>query len=211
MSVKHPVERGDEGRGLFDSIAERGSNLSSSPTFFVACVLLIVAWVLSYGLGWSDHLRFFLGDAIGAITLLLVALLKNAELRAEAAVQDKLDAIALALLEVQRGTDDGAADELEKAIGATRRSERGSAERAERIDVRAAQQQLEVQVRPAGAAGRADRPDALTDADRLPASDGERREVRVERAQPEAVADDDHVAPAGAVEAGRTTCRSPPP
>jgi len=117
MSVKHPVERGDEGRNVFDHVAERASNISSSPTFFVVCVLLIVAWVLSYGLGWSDHLRFFLGDAIGAITLLLVALLKNAELRAEAAVQDKLDAIALALLEVRRGTDDGAADELEKAIG----------------------------------------------------------------------------------------------
>ena len=117
MSVKHPVERGDEGRSPFDHIAERASNLSSSPTFFAACALLVVAWVLSYGLGWSDPVRFFLGDLIGAITLLLVALLKNAELRAEAAVQDKLDAIALALLEVQRGTDNGAADELEKAIG----------------------------------------------------------------------------------------------
>ena len=117
MSVKHPVERGDEGRSLFDRAAERASNISSSPTFFATCVLLIVAWMLSFSLGWSDSARFFLGDAIGAITLLLVALLKNAELRAEAAVQDKLDAIALALLEVQRGTDDGAADELEKAIG----------------------------------------------------------------------------------------------
>jgi low affinity Fe/Cu permease len=117
VSVKHPVERGDEGRSLFDSAAERASNLSSSPAFFAMCVLLVVAWMLSYGLGWSDHARFFLGDAIGAITLLLVALLKNAEVRAEAAVQEKLDAIALALLEVRRGTADGAADELERAIG----------------------------------------------------------------------------------------------
>jgi low affinity Fe/Cu permease len=117
MSVKHPVERGDEGRGAFDHIAERASNLSSSPAFFAFCALLVVAWMLSYGLGWSDPVRFFLGDAIGAITLLLVALLKNAELRAEAAVQDKLDAIALALLEVRRGTDDGAAEALEEAIG----------------------------------------------------------------------------------------------
>jgi low affinity Fe/Cu permease len=117
MSVKHPVERGDEGRGAFDHIAERASNLSSSPAFFAVCALLVVAWMLSYGLDWSDHVRFFLGDAIGAITLLLVALLKNAELRAEAAVQDKLDAIALALLEMRRGTDAGAADDLERAIG----------------------------------------------------------------------------------------------
>ena len=117
MSIKHPVERGDEGRSPFDHIAERASNLSSSPAFFAICVLLVIAWMLSYWLGWSDAVRFFLGDAIGAITLLLVALLKNAELRAEAAVQDKLDAIALALLEVQRGTDNGAAEALEKAIG----------------------------------------------------------------------------------------------
>ena len=117
MSIKHPVERGDEGRSPFDHIAERASNLSSSPAFFAICVLLVIAWMLSYWLGWSDAVRFFLGDAIGAITLLLVALLKNAELRAEAAVQDKLDAIALALLEVQRGTDNGAGDALEKAIG----------------------------------------------------------------------------------------------
>ena len=117
MSVKHPVERGDEGRGPFDQLAERSSNLSSSPAFFAVCVGLVLAWMLSYWLGWSDPVRFFLGDAIGAITLLLVALLKNAELRAEAAIQDKLDAIAHALLEVRRGTDEGAADALEDAIG----------------------------------------------------------------------------------------------
>ena len=117
MSVKHPVERGDEGRNLFDQIAERASNLSSSPVFFALCVLLCVGWVLSYGLGWSDPVRFFLGDLLGGITLLLVALLKNAELRAEAAVHEKLDAIALALLETKRGSDEGAAEDLERAIG----------------------------------------------------------------------------------------------
>jgi low affinity Fe/Cu permease len=117
MAVKHPVERGGSGRGRFDRIAESASNLSSSAAFFVLCTALVVAWTLSYLLGWSDPLRFFLGDLLGAITLILVALLKNAELRAEHAVQFKLDAIAEALLEVRRGTDEGAADDLERAIG----------------------------------------------------------------------------------------------
>ena len=36
---------------------------------------------------------------------------------AEAALQFKLDAIAQALLEMHRGTDEGATDDLERAIG----------------------------------------------------------------------------------------------
>ena len=90
--------------------APRRRSSSSAP-------LLVLAWTLSYLLGWSDPLRFFLGDLLGAITLILVALLKNAERRAEHAVQFKLDAIAEALLEIRRGTDEGAADDLERAIG----------------------------------------------------------------------------------------------
>jgi low affinity Fe/Cu permease len=117
MSAQHPVDRGGEGRGLFERIAERGSNVVSSPAFFAVCVVLVVAWTLSYPLGWSDPVRFFLGDLLGAITLAVVALLKNAERRAEAAVQFKLDAIAAALLELHNDTDNGAVRELEQAIG----------------------------------------------------------------------------------------------
>jgi low affinity Fe/Cu permease len=54
---------------------------------------------------------------MSAVTLLLVALLKNSELRADRAMQLKLDAIAAALLEV-RGPDldaDGRKD-LEEAV-----------------------------------------------------------------------------------------------
>ncbi len=49
----------------------------------MACGALVVAWVLSYALGWSENARFFLGDLLGAITLAIVALIKNAERRAE--------------------------------------------------------------------------------------------------------------------------------
>lgn len=120
MSVKHPVDRGGKGRGRFDRAAERASNVASSPAFFWVCSALIMAWVLSYAAGWSDDVRSFLGDLLAAMTLALVALLKNAERRAEHAVQFKLDAIARALL-AERGDDDPEYDErarkeLERAI-----------------------------------------------------------------------------------------------
>ncbi len=117
MSAEHPVDRGGEGRGFFEDVAERASNVFSSPTFFAVCVVLVVAWTASYPLGWSSDAKFFLGDLLGAVTLAVVALLKNAERRAEAAVQFKLDAIAAALLELHHDTDEGAAKELERAIG----------------------------------------------------------------------------------------------
>src|SRR4051794_28855119 len=106
MTVQHPVQRGGEGRGFFDNASERASNLLSSPLFFALCVAMVVAWVLAYALHWSDHTKFFLGDLLGAVTLAIVALLKNAERRAEAALQFKLDAIAAALLEMSRDTGD---------------------------------------------------------------------------------------------------------
>lgn len=117
MSVEHPVERGDEGRGPFDHVAEHASNMASSPLFFAICCALLIVWMLAYAAGWSEDVRAFLGDMLAAVTLALVALLKNAEKRAEHAVQYKLDAIAQALLEMRRGTDDGADKDLEAAIG----------------------------------------------------------------------------------------------
>ena len=118
MSVKHPVQRGGEGRSLFDRVAERASNLTSSPLFFGACSALILVWGLSYVLGWSGDARSFLGELLAAVTLALVALLKNAELRSEHAIQYKLDAIAAAMLEARTDGDEReAADDLERAIG----------------------------------------------------------------------------------------------
>jgi low affinity Fe/Cu permease len=117
MAIEHPIERGGADRGVFEQAAERASNVASSPMFFAGCSALVLVWGLSFALGWSDDLRFFLGDMMAAVTLALVALLKNAERRAEHTVQFKLDAIARALLEIRSDTDDGAIAELERAIG----------------------------------------------------------------------------------------------
>jgi low affinity Fe/Cu permease len=116
MSFEHPVERGeDEGRSRFDKLAEAGSNFVSSPAFFAICVALILAWAAGYALHLSEHTLHLLGEGMAALTLLLVALLKNAELRSEHAIQAKLDAIAAALLE--EGEDRKARDKLREAIG----------------------------------------------------------------------------------------------
>jgi len=115
VSIEHPVKRGGEGRSLFDRFSERASNASSSPAFFWLCSVLVLAWGLSYGLGWSQSARSFLGELLAAITLVLVALLKNAELRAEHAIQVKLDAIATAMMKNE--SDEEAEAELERAVG----------------------------------------------------------------------------------------------
>jgi low affinity Fe/Cu permease len=117
MSVKHPTERGGEGHSAFDDVAERASNITSSPLFFAFCVLLIGAWILSYPLDGSSDTTHILGSAISAVTLFLLALLKNSEQRAEQAIQEKLDAIAAAMLEQQEGDSGDAREELEHAIG----------------------------------------------------------------------------------------------
>ena len=112
MSLKHPA---DEGRGRFDQVAEVASNFTSSPTFFAFCLLVVAAWVASFAVGDTAH--HVAGDLMAAVTLLLVALLKNAERRAEGAVQQKLDAIAAALLEQRKGNATAAQDDLAEAIG----------------------------------------------------------------------------------------------
>jgi low affinity Fe/Cu permease len=117
MSTKHPTDRGGDGHSAFDEVAERASNLTSSPLFFAFCVLLIAAWGASYPLGAGSDATHILGTAISAVTLFLLALLKNSEQRAEQAIQEKLDAIAAAMLEHRRGDAGEARDQLEHAIG----------------------------------------------------------------------------------------------
>ena len=98
-------------------MAERGSNLTSSPAFFAFCVLLILAWIMSYVLDLGSTVQHILEASISSVTLFLLALLKNAEKRAEQAIQEKLDAIAAAMLEQQEGDSTEAREQLEHAIG----------------------------------------------------------------------------------------------
>jgi low affinity Fe/Cu permease len=118
VSAQHPSQRGEPGRrGAFDRFAEAASNFTSSPVFFAVAIVLVGLWLTTHVLGLATEWQHLTGDALAAVTLLLLALLKNSELRAEHAIQSKLDAIAAALLEQREGKTHEAHDDLERAIG----------------------------------------------------------------------------------------------
>ncbi|MFB7668088.1 low affinity iron permease family protein [Kitasatospora sp. NPDC056138] len=114
-SFRHPAESSGDRRSLFGHVAEAGSNFTSSPLFHAICVLLVVAFVVVHAVGVPLEWQLFVGDAMSAVTLLLPALLKNAERRSERAVQRKLDAIAAAMLEQQEGKAGKALQDLREA------------------------------------------------------------------------------------------------
>jgi hypothetical protein len=118
-TLRHPADRTDGvERGRFERLAEYGSFLAGSPFFFVVCVLVILVWAVGLVAGAGDRFEVGAAGLVSVLTLVLVALLKNAELRSERAIQRKLDAIASSLLRDKRGDDDGeSARDLEEAIG----------------------------------------------------------------------------------------------
>jgi hypothetical protein len=116
-SLEHPADRIDDRRGPFDQFAERASFLASSPVFFLFCALIIAGWATGLILGASDRFEAAAAGLMSAVTLILVAVLKNAELRTERALQTKLDAIASSLLEDRRGHRGDAEAQLEQSIG----------------------------------------------------------------------------------------------
>ncbi|WP_327250832.1 hypothetical protein [Streptomyces sp. NBC_01244] len=118
MTLEHPAEKGGPGRlGRFEKLAELASNFTSSALFSFLCVLLVAAFVTVHLFHLPIEWQHLAGDAMGAVSLLLLALLKNSERRAEHAIQRKLDAIANALLEQQEGSRPKAHRDLEEAVG----------------------------------------------------------------------------------------------
>ncbi|MFE1291177.1 low affinity iron permease family protein [Streptomyces sp. NPDC058751] len=116
MAFQHPADRGGEERGGFEQLAESGSRFTSSPLFFAFCVVLVSLTIAVHFSGLAAKWILLAGDAMTAVTLLLLALLKNAELRSERAIQRKLDAIAAALLEAQEGSPGKAHEDLRRVI-----------------------------------------------------------------------------------------------
>ncbi|MFE1826981.1 low affinity iron permease family protein [Streptomyces yangpuensis] len=118
MTFEHPAKKGgDNELGRFEKFAELASNFTSSPLFSAFCFLLVTAFLVIHLAHLDTSWQHLVGDAMGAVALLLLALLKNSERRAEHAVQVKLDAIAAALLEQQEGEWGPAQKDLQKAIG----------------------------------------------------------------------------------------------
>ncbi|MEV6677908.1 hypothetical protein AB0N09_13715 [Streptomyces erythrochromogenes] len=118
MTFEHPAKEGDDNEpGRFAKLAELASNFTSSAGFSVFCVLLVTAFIVVHLLHLDTSWQHLVGDLMGAVALLLLALLKNSERRAEHAIQVKLNAIAAALLEQQEGEWGQAHKDLQRAIG----------------------------------------------------------------------------------------------
>ncbi|MFL5860308.1 MAG: low affinity iron permease family protein [Solirubrobacteraceae bacterium] len=115
--LEHPADRSDHQRTRFDRFAERMSFLASSPVFFALCVVIVIVWAVGLAVGASDRFEAATAGLMSAVTLILVAVLKNSELRTDRALHTKLDAIASSLLEDRRGHRGDAEQQLERSIG----------------------------------------------------------------------------------------------
>jgi low affinity Fe/Cu permease len=107
---------------FFDKFAGGASRFFSRAGFFAFCVLLVLVWAPSYFVIRSlDTWQLIINTATTIVTFLMVALLQNSQTRADAAVQDKLNAIAAALselMETQSGEQlHDATRELREAVG----------------------------------------------------------------------------------------------
>ncbi|WP_052768424.1 low affinity iron permease family protein [Streptomyces humi] len=111
VSVPHPAERSSDGRGWFENLAEAASNFTSSAPFYGFCLLLVALFAVAHIMGLPLNWQLFVGDVMTSVNLLLLALLKNSERRAEHAIQRKLDSIAAALLDQQEAREQEAREQ----------------------------------------------------------------------------------------------------
>jgi len=80
---------------LFDRFASWVSAFASRAYFFAACLLIVVLWLPSYFVFTNhDTWQLIINTLTTIVTFLLVALLQNTQTRADAAMQQKLNAIA---------------------------------------------------------------------------------------------------------------------
>ncbi|MCW2504763.1 MAG: hypothetical protein JWO79_3047 [Actinomycetia bacterium] len=109
--------------GLFDRFASAVARFASRAWFFAGCILLVVIWAPTIVFFNIDTWQLIINTATTIVTFLLVALLQNTQTRADAAVQQKLNAIADALADLMRhvgGDDDDLQQdqrELRAAVG----------------------------------------------------------------------------------------------
>jgi low affinity Fe/Cu permease len=109
------------GRGFFDRFADHAARFTSRAAFFAGCVLLVLIWAPSYWVvGDLDTWQLLINTPTTVVTFLLVGLAQNTTTRADAAIQQKLNAIvggSLVLLELVDYEDSPQANELRAALG----------------------------------------------------------------------------------------------
>lgn len=105
--------------GLFDRFADAVSRFVSRAWFFAGCVALVIIWGPSILIVHTvDTWQLIINTVTTIITFLLVALIQNTQTRSDAAVQQKLNALAQALAGL---VGDDAAHELREAVGLEQR------------------------------------------------------------------------------------------
>jgi low affinity Fe/Cu permease len=119
-----PAAASSARRSPFERFVEAAYQWVSRPRFFIVCVAIVAAWVVSLPL-WSDTKAWQVAihTVASVLTLLLVALLENAGRRSAEAAQEKLNVIAeaLAALMASRALEDHTLEEavtrLRDAVG----------------------------------------------------------------------------------------------
>ena len=110
----------DSHLSIFDRFADLTGRWVSQAWFFSFCVLLVLIWAPSIlVLRDVDTWQLVINTATTIITFLLVALVQNQSTRADAATQQKLNALIEATLD--QGPSEAVRRQLREAIGVERR------------------------------------------------------------------------------------------
>jgi len=112
--------------GLFDKFATKASEFAARAPFFLLCILLVLIWAPSIIWLPMETWQLIINTTTTIITFLMVALLQNTESRNDAAIQQKLNAIANGLADLMQHTAkedpdstdlDECRDQLRRAVG----------------------------------------------------------------------------------------------
>lgn len=130
-SADAPIRRPSQVSGhlsVFDRFASGASRLAAGAWFFALCLLLVIVWAPSYFVFRSlDTWQLIINTVTTIVTFLLVALLQNTQMRADEAVQDKLNEIADALADLMESLAEDRpelrrdCEELRAAVGLEQR------------------------------------------------------------------------------------------
>lgn len=109
----HRPSEVDADLSAFDRFAGAASAAASRAPFFAFCVALIVLWAPGILLLKLDTWQLIINTLTTIITFLMVALLQNSQMRADEALQQKLNVIADGLADLMEAMADDRQNRLQ--------------------------------------------------------------------------------------------------
>jgi low affinity Fe/Cu permease len=106
--TREQASNNDQPLDAFDRFAGVASKVVSRAPFFGACVILVLVWFPTLFIFAVNTSQLIINTITTIITFLLVALLQNSQTRSDAAVQQKLNAIADGLADLMAAQSVGA-------------------------------------------------------------------------------------------------------